>query len=134
MSNCIEVRSAKVFIPNHYIELDRLKAMVEAGNVFDSKQYFSIAKPTEEDNIKITFYWFITPGNVEFTPDHVIIRLGEGRSSHTWRDLQETCWAVSRFMTSRLTWCLDIMDTDAQTGWGPAEIIFDKNAKKFLEM
>ncbi len=86
MSNCIDFHNPEVFFGADEIDLatyrercERLKGlnpMVACQHQFQS----------EEDR---NFAWFLAR-NSRFIEDGVVIRFGEGYSSHTWRDFEYT--------------------------------------------
>jgi hypothetical protein len=65
-------------------------------------------------------WWFLN-NNINFpTPNLLIIRLGEGRSTHTFRDLRGTLYTLTRYYrpNTQKTYNFYLYDTDAPwDGW-----------------
>ena len=109
MSNCVEIREGSVleFSPDE----------------IDSKALFAFLKKAEElisvdncvdDTPELVNYrmawWFLSMNTFTGIGDHVFVRLGKGRSSHTLRDLEGTINLVKTFLKKEKVFMLSIAD------------------------
>jgi hypothetical protein len=92
VSNCVEiVRNADVIFTSEDLNISALKA--------DILQYGHSESPPDPRECPVAFYcyWFLAR-NTDFSDDSVVIRFGEGRSSHTWRDLGGLVRFMGKYM------------------------------------
>lgn len=90
MSNCVKIYT-DVIISNRNIDTFQLFKDIE--------KYKDIEYKSEMTLEESTFYWFIDDHNVELEGTNLVISLGHGRSSHTWRDLRGTLIQLSKYLT-----------------------------------
>jgi hypothetical protein len=81
MSNCVEIIGANGLRLNEkWADIDKLrKDILETPENLDD---------IPKDDYHRQFIWWFIKFNTDFTQQTATIRLGEGRSSHTWRDLK----------------------------------------------
>ncbi len=125
MSNCVDLRHAKFTLTADEIDLPRFQ---EAFNRYaqmtgkDLDTCYADWRNPDNGNA-ITFYWFLCPHNVRFSTSGVTIELGEGRSIHTWRDLNGTCHVLGEFTKKDIYVEVRMKDLDAPTRWFDATLI-----------
>ena len=89
MSNCIEVHSTMA-MPIAAIDVDRLFRDIAKYNVLAEA-------PTNKHHAYI-IWWFLGLDNVYTDDKHLFINLGDHRSIHTFRDVQQTLNVLACYM------------------------------------
>lgn len=106
MSNCVRLHEALV-IPLDAIDADGFMAKVrDRGGAKEEPPGPSPKAICPMD----TFWWFLTPGNVSRMKDNIVVELGGGRSSHTWRDLGTTLREIASHMRKPVTATIELSD------------------------
>lgn len=77
------------------------------------------------------FCWFIR-FNFKYERNKVIIRFGDGQSSHTWRDFAQTINFLKSFMKREKKHTFKISDENNFKEYFNKEIIFGKKYDNFL--
>jgi hypothetical protein len=138
MSNCVEIRNEHVIIPASKVDVERLKAYL-AGIPMDRPKdpeldpEMKIAGPELQSQRRdlICAWWFLVGNDgkplVDFVGDEVILRLGWGRSTHTWRDFRWVCEFLGKFCTATHDAQFAVRD---EGGWaGKIEHCFGEEVK-----
>jgi len=86
MSNCIEIHSNRLELSDTFF------------NVSAFQDWFNEQKDTDERGGSTGFYWFLKR-NTEIEENKVVVRVGQGNSSHTWRDFKWLVWTLNSFFT-----------------------------------
>jgi len=95
MSNCIEIEQrSKVRFEPWEIDARGLKELIERAEA--EVNHDNSVSENVEGKLKLT-WWFLSQTQFKRT-GAVEIRFGEGRSSHTWRDLRGTFQVLSEFV------------------------------------
>lgn len=88
MSNCVNIYT-DIVIPKNQLCVDELlKACNNVNNLNDPPKDFD----------GTIMWWFLGSDNIFVEGDQVVIRLGNHRSGHTWRDLRQTAHVLSKFV------------------------------------
>lgn len=96
MSNCIDIHNS------------RLELSKEIFNIPGFKEWFN--KQEVKDKGGYThFYWFLS-NNTTIKEDKVIIEIGRGFSSHTWRDFRWLVWVLNPFFIKPIRHIFKIAD------------------------
>lgn len=107
MSNCVDIHT-EIVIDSNSFDCDRLLA--------DIKEYNDVVYAPEMTPEESMFYWFLGNRNVYMDGDEMILRLGEHRSTHTWRDLRWTQNFLRKYLLVDRISC-DIVMTDEYDGF-----------------
>ena len=91
MSNCVNVHNNIVSLGPDDINIPRFREACEKANEIKRSEDLP-----EGDGDTYIHWWFLSR-NVEFH-NRVVIRFGECRSSHTWRDLRHTINTLNKYM------------------------------------
>ena len=108
MSNCIEIHNDVVLSSKHF---DCARLLTDVTKHKDDKQSFDL--PLDDQN----FYWFLTPTSVYQEGDDIILSLGSGRSSHTWRDLKQTLHTLALYAKTTEHICLPLIISNEFDGF-----------------
>lgn len=113
MSNCIILHSPKnrVFFPSAAIDRAGLAKLLTAAS---EQPLMPLWEPndSEETSRAKTAWWFLL-GAVDFCEEGVLIRFGEGHSTHTWRDFKALLQVLRPFIQhqrSKVFRCSDESD------------------------
>lgn len=87
MSNCIEIvkESNIVRFNSDDIDIGKVKEYLKRADQSKDKHVWEEGK-SEEDRFNDNLWWFFSHSNVSIDDMGVVVRFGEGESSHTWRD------------------------------------------------
>jgi len=96
MSNCIEIEQrGKVRFEPWEIDARGLKALIERAEVEVNGEN----SMSDEVDWKLRIAWWYLSINTQFKRSGAVeIQFGEGRSSHTWRDIRGTFKLLSEFV------------------------------------
>ncbi len=94
MSNCVDVLCTLRLTPD-LVDFPRLAAALERERVRE-KSHFTGDRYTFEEYVADALWWYAAV-NSEVSEKEIAIRLGRGRSSHTFRDLRQLIYALSSF-------------------------------------
>lgn len=97
MSNCIEIHSNRLELPGTLF------------NIPAFKEWFDRQVDKDESGMSTGFYWFLKR-NTDIEEDKVTIRVGQGHSSHTWRDFKWVVWTLNQFFTANYRHVFQIAD------------------------
>jgi hypothetical protein len=104
MSNCIEfVSGSSVSFSPDEIDCEELEKFLQPLVSFSEADFQKIRERRALTTELVCGWWFLAL-NTDLWHDHeglfteVIIKFGEGRSSHCWRDFQGTLEVLSQFM------------------------------------
>lgn len=100
MSNCVDIEDyEKVLFNSEDINVSALKELI------DTSEKEVTPKTSVSDNVDVDkriAWWFLNKNTI-FYENAVLIHFGEGRSTHTFRDLQSTIIVLQKFMKSEKT-------------------------------
>lgn len=91
MSNCIQIYDV-IMIPLDIVDVDGLFNLIDAGAQRNEKSVF-------DGSPESMAYWFLTRDNVRISGDQLVIKLGGGRSTHTWRDFEGTLYLLAGYIS-----------------------------------
>ena len=86
MSNCIQFHNPEVFFSAKEIDLPAYRERCDRLRNSDPR---NMPGKTDQEREDKSFAWFLS-SNSDFRADGVVIRFGEGNSSHTHRDFRYT--------------------------------------------
>ena len=112
MSNCVHIEGYNVIvIPKKDLDEKFFKTVTEAVNAPDIANMSKTELNRLYDGSEFgMFYWFMST-NVLVGTSQISIALGDGRSTHTWRDLEGLFKVLSNHYTgSKLTTSLMVSD------------------------
>lgn len=98
MSNCIHLITYKMTFSASEVDVENLLEQVYKHQNHKSNGTTCGSEHSDEAFICRTCYWFLTPKNVCVGGPSLIINVGEGRSTHTFRDFKGTMVLLNRFI------------------------------------
>lgn len=115
MSNCVEFdpRTARITLTSREFLVEEFRTFIQ------TVPYNQRDVPTDSDDATIA-WWFLNPGkNLHFPTNNLVtLTLGEGRSTHTYRDLRGTLHLLTKYYrhTVKKTYNLYIYDESPWEG------------------
>ncbi len=87
MSNCIEIVKGSniVRFNSDDIDIDKVREYLKRADQSKGKHVWESGK-NAEDKFNDSLWWFFSHSNVSIDDMGVVVRFGEGQSTHTWRD------------------------------------------------
>jgi len=112
MSNCIMIHMCGTLVLSEDdIDQDRLWEFLTHAASFRQAPRHLYEQPDGDTLGVNTAWWFLVPGeNVKRVGYTTVVRLGEGNSTHTWRDLKGTLWVLGRFLRRPIDVVLTLSD------------------------
>ena len=89
------------------------------------RQHWNHSKESKDLAVEDFFCWFLKE-NTEYKKDKVIIKFGEGKSSHTWRDFSQVINFFVPLMKKEKKHIFRISDESSMFSFFSQEIIFGR--------
>lgn len=95
MSNCIELldKATVIFLPEE-IKIEEFKHLVQTAT--DQPGLGQTLTDNQAD--QYAAWWFLQKNTVFHKDGWLAIKFGQGRSTHTWRDLGHTLRVIAKYM------------------------------------
>lgn len=145
MSNCIEFikGTGTVRFSPDVIDGSRVQEYLIRARKSEGKHVWEDWK-TDEQKFEDNLWWFFNEKNVSIDFAGVLVRFGEGQSSHTWRDLKYTLNYIIKplMLQSKLHWFIITDEYDgfeAEERWrldfkeGMPEVTLSKEQQEILD-
>lgn len=94
MSNCVQF-GKPIFLRHTEVDARALASLLDETH-FDKAPHWEPDEPEATSRARCA--WWYLQGAVYFEPNGVYISLGNGRSSHTWRDFKWLLSTLAPFM------------------------------------
>jgi len=91
MSNCINIHRRNLLLKKPEFDVDLFKKWFDEQPL-ETEEGGYAKRPS-------AFYYFLKD-NTYFRKDSVIISIGAGHSTHTWRDFKWVLWQLNQFVTA----------------------------------
>ena len=107
MSNCITIDNPTVRFNPGVLDDQALSGLLNSAS-----ENITLKNCTNEelDADERMAWWFLCENTMTFKNGTVVINLGRGRSSHTWRDFKGTLQILSRFVKKDFHYTFQIRD------------------------
>lgn len=116
MSNAIQINNGTIMIATKHLD-QKLVEMIKRAQLDESLPAISCGSVLDNEVAQYNMVWYFLSKNVTFIKNSMIIRFGQGRSIHTWRDFEALIIMINHFWRTMKTFNYRFMIYDEGDGY-----------------